>query len=309
MLSLCQGEEVIGVGEYAPMSGIHPHAIEDALHQVQSFPVSMLSSDLFESMPQPLGYILSLAHFHASEKKAPKKECPTSIKLAALVEANNVNQAVQLAQGYLAQGFTCLKIKVGSLSVEEERQKIKTIAAIGDGNLSLRLDANKRLTLVQAIDLVKNLKQIKIEYFEEPLRDIGEAKELHEATGVDIALDESFNSMVDLDRPHLQYLIMKPSRFNSIYQAMNLAQEAMRLGKSVILSHCFESEHSSALYALFIHRLALHERAHGILAEGFFKHGVFASPLRSFRGTLPLTACYNAIVRAERAGRGLQRIS
>jgi|SRR5579871_1102116 len=307
LICLAEGENVIGVGEYAPLAGIHHDTMDDLVaktHKLKPSDLAFLCSlppgvttddmtEIFAPMSGSLGHVLSMAHFHSQQKARPCDDLPLSIKLSALIEAWPKNIAVEQAQQHLAQGFTCLKIKVGRFTVADEIDKIKTIAAIGGNRLTLRLDGNKRMTLDSARTLLNGIKRVKLEYFEEPTMDFADAKHLHEEFGIDIAIDESLVGVEDYN--WVKFIIVKPSRFGSIYQVMKLAERAHSLGKTVIFSHCFESDYSAAIYALMINHLGLNDHAHGILAVGFFRYGIFREPLRSFRGTLPLKTCREAI--------------
>jgi o-succinylbenzoate synthase len=298
-----KGNEQLAMGEYAPLLGFHPHGIDEVLSKLshegdlnfqeilnEKHDDPFLLSEIFDVLPPPWGYLLSMAHLHQGFRmQSLKEDNDHAIKLSALVEKADVNSAVMTAQGYLAEGFHCLKIKVGSLPISDEVKKIKTIEAIGCKKLILRLDANKRLSFSEAVTLAKAAKQL--QYFEEPLADLNLANDFYEETGVPIAVDES---LPDLNNKHsfgIKFLIIKPSRLNNIYHLIKLARAAAQNQQTLILSHCFESEFSAAIFALLAENLNLSSHAHGIYAEGFFKQSLYAEPLRSFRGQLSLKAC------------------
>lgn len=305
-LQVEQADGRFGIGEYAPLSGIHRHSIGDVLGMVQALKTDRLDevfsiepgltslklTEKFSRWPYPLSFLLSMAHFHqALVSRSATSDKRRAIRMSALIDATASNEAIALAQGFLAQGFDCLKIKVGGLPINDEVTKIKTIAAIAGAAVNLRLDANQRLSLADARTLLQGLRRVKLEYFEEPLADMTHAQDLCEESGVNIAVDESFLPPFDvalLVKAGIKFLVIKPSRFNSVYQVIELAADAKRQGIAPIFSPCFESEFSAAMAGLMIDELGLLEYAHGIVTEGFFKHGVSTEPLRGFRGQLLL---------------------
>jgi O-succinylbenzoate synthase len=312
-ISIDHDDEHFGIGEYAPCVGIHQHSIFDVLSVVQDL-WHKVKDDLFSLDPKltfdeyakyfdnflgPYGFLFSMAHCH---RRLRTVACPKrlSVKLSALIESSSVNNATMVANDYLLQGFSCLKIKVGSLPAEEEIKKIKTIAAIANGGIKFRLDANRKFCFRDAIRLVKGLRPLEIEYFEEPFFDTQGFKTFYEETGAHIAVDESFLAPYDYDAlvmKGIKFLIIKPTRFKSIYHAMNCAQAALHHRIVPIFSHCFESEFSAALFALIIERLALCDHFHGVFAEGFFQQGVSLEPWQSVRGQLFLESCHKVIDR------------
>lgn len=294
-----------GIAEYAPLTGIHSASLEQAIRAINNFASERLRevvrdaqglstaglAQLFGSLPPLMGYLLSMAHFHNQlGSNAPRST--GMIKLAALIEASDAPTAIALAQTYLAQGFSHLKIKVGGLAIEDEVRKVKTIAAIAGSGVALRLDANRRFTFTDAASLLTGLKRVCLEYVEEPTHEIHRLHELRSCHEAGLAIDESLTDVHDLDwllSAQVSHVIIKPSRFNNLFTTFNLVKEAKARGLIPIFSHCFESEFSSAIFALMIDELGLHSHAHGILVDGFFRHGVFAQPLRSFRGRLSIS--------------------
>ncbi len=300
LISVANGK-YFGIGEYAPWSGLHTATVEDVLSKLsresslilqeifaETYNDPDLLADAFELLPAPLGYLMSMAHLHADFKRQIAT-AGQAVKLSALIEKADVNNAVISAQGYLAQGFNCLKIKVGRLSVEDEIKKIKTIEAIGGQKLTIRLDANKNLSFPEAVAIAKAAKRL--QYFEEPIADLSQSRNFYEETGVPVAIDESWSNLDVKSWDGIKFLIIKPSRLKNIYQLIKLAHLAKENGLSLILSHCFESDFSAAIFALLIEKLNLSAHAHGIYAEGFFRKNLYVQPLRSFRGQLFLDAC------------------
>lgn len=301
-----------GVGEFAPLRGFHSCGVADAVSQTKSLDTKAIarlrdysdnwpeqeSVEFFRDYASPVSHMLSMAMFHQALQKL---RAPSSrmLQLAALIEVGQAPLAISLAQAYLAQGFSHLKIKVGSLPVNEEIKKISTIAAMAGKKIKLRLDANRQFSVDEARSFLKGIRRIPLEYFEEPCADLGSLKLLKEEFGVNLAVDESLTNFDDLDwllDAGISHIIIKPGRFHNLFAAMALVRRAQTRGLKSIFSHCFESEFSSAIFALMIESLGLTEDAHGVVVDGIFRRGVFLQPLRSFRGQLSLESAFRLCV-------------
>lgn len=300
LLFIINDDKSFGVGEYAPMSGFHSMSILEMGERLKVFSSSGLRelftltypknkhklSHFFSGLPSELAWILSMTHWHRSFSK-PLAALP--IKLSAMIEPASISDALASAQNLIAQGYSCLKIKIGSLEVKDEIKKINLIKALSGPSLAFRLDANGRLSFKEAKELIKGLKKTKIEYFEAPFNDMSYAPQFFKETGIPLAIDEVIDegTLQTLDES-IKFIVIKPSRFKSIYEAMEISELAKTFGKFAIWSHCFESGFSASIFALVLNDLGLHDHAHGIFAEGFFKEDLLREPLRSFRGQLRL---------------------
>jgi len=120
----------------------------------------------------------------------------------------------------LADGYRCLKLKVGALDFETELSVIQDIRKhFNPDELELRLDANGAFTKEDAMDKLKTLAQYHIHSIEQPIRQ-GQHEtmaELCRTSPIPIALDEELISypleqaeeLLLLLRP--AYIILKPS--------------------------------------------------------------------------------------------------
>lgn len=72
------------------------------------------------------------------------------------------------AEGYVAQGFRAIKMKVG-LAIEADIQNVQAVrAAIGD-DIPLMVDANHAYSLREASELARRIEPYNISWFEEPV--------------------------------------------------------------------------------------------------------------------------------------------
>lgn len=75
-------------------------------------------------------------------------------------------------RGYLDQGYTLVKAKVGGLPIDEDVRRIETILSVLDGGHQLAVDANCGLSPARALDYAARLKPLGLRWFEEPVHPI-----------------------------------------------------------------------------------------------------------------------------------------
>ncbi len=80
-----------------------------------------------------------------------------------------IEEAVDEAQGYVEDGFTAIKMKIGLGSPKLDIARVEAVRkAIGD-DVRLMVDANHCFTVPAAIRLGRQLEQLDVEWFEEPI--------------------------------------------------------------------------------------------------------------------------------------------
>lgn len=295
-----------GMGEYAPLLGIHSVSLEDALtmlghvnaQHVENFLLSPDPSSKIKDFPYPLSFLLSTMHqYHAClQRKAPTPD--QKLVLSALVTAPLCEQAVSEAAHFLRLGFCYLKVKIGKLPIALEIEKIMLINSLSEGKAILRLDANKRYSMDDALQLVQGVSGANIQYFEEPLADAAGISRLKERCRFDFAIDESYDeglSLASLKARGISYLIIKASRFKSLFVVRSMVLEARACGIRPIFSTCFESEFFSSLMALLVAELGLLEEAHGLWCPEIFANTLWDFPLLVSKGELSLDDAYRLI--------------
>eukprot|EP00210_Caulerpa_lentillifera_P007031 g6725.t1 len=168
-----------------------------------------------------------------------------------LVPTPDHNKTLSEALQLVHQGYQTIKVKVGRFCDPVEEAKIinKISEALGS-KIKLRLDANQKWTLSEALLFASELHcGNHLEYIEEPLNDIKELEAFHEQTGLPIALDESLNS-IESDHELLQLLqecpgviacVMKPSKVGSMDHLVTLMEAASCIGVKIIITSSFES--------------------------------------------------------------------
>ena len=114
-------------------------------------------------------------------------------------------------RGYLDQGYTHLKMKIGGASLDEDMERLETVLGIvGDGS-RLAVDANGRFDLETAIAYGARMEQYGLRWYEEagnPL-DYGLQAELGRHYGPAFATAENLFSHQDV-RNLLRYAGLRP---------------------------------------------------------------------------------------------------
>ena len=148
--------------------------------------------------------------------------------------------AVRLRDG----GCRAVKLKVGSRAVMEDVGLTRAVRdAIGD-SVGLRLDANRSWSLEQAVAFGREMDTVGIEYLEEPLREAARLRELFDATGIPVALDESLLELLPEElegRREVGAVVLKPTLLGGLARAREWAAKALELDVRPVVSSCFES--------------------------------------------------------------------
>ena len=135
------------------------------------------------------------------------------------------------------------KLKIGKGSLAQDIEHIQNVLEILPAQVRLRLDANQRWTLPQALKVGKELPAERIAYIEEPTGNAGEFSAFYHKTGVHYALDETVQKPGYRFSPEqgLAALILKPTLIGGINHCLNLVSQAKQAGVRTVFSSSFES--------------------------------------------------------------------
>ena len=135
----------------------------------------------------------------------------------------------------LAEGLTCLKLKIGAIDFESELDLIRSIReAHSEKELTIRLDANGAFPIHEAANKLEKLSKYGIHSIEQPIKagQWNEMADLCRQSEIPIALDEELIGVQDseevLETIRPAYIILKPSflgGFGATMQWINLADE------------------------------------------------------------------------------------
>jgi o-succinylbenzoate synthase len=121
----------------------------------------------------------------------------------------------------LAQGFSCIKLKIGAIDFEKEIGLLRFIRQNFDANtIEIRVDANGAFTSNNALSILNQLNEFELHSIEQPIKanQIQEMKLLCQQTPFPIALDEELIGVFGINKKlelleeiQPQYIILKPS--------------------------------------------------------------------------------------------------
>jgi L-alanine-DL-glutamate epimerase-like enolase superfamily enzyme len=109
---------------------------------------------------------------------------------------------LQQVEGFLARGFTAVKVKVGRPDPEDDRTRIAAVRSLIGDDVTLMIDANMGWTRDQALERGRQLAAYRPRWLEEPLRpeDIDGHVHLALALTTPIAVGESLHSVDEFRR-------------------------------------------------------------------------------------------------------------
>lgn len=142
------------------------------------------------------------------------------IPINGLVWMGDLDSMLQQVSIKIAQGFRCIKIKVGGLNFEKECDILQYIRSkyFREG-ITIRLDANGAFKPEEAIYKLTTLARYNIHSIEQPVKPgLGMMEDLCEKSPIPIALDEELigvetkaDKIKLLDRIKPQFIILKPT--------------------------------------------------------------------------------------------------
>ncbi len=239
----------VGIGECSIIPGLSIDPIEEIDTRLQficdhineihswdlkemlgSFPALQFCVEMaLLDLQHPSGFVLYPSAFTQGLKAIP---------INGLVWMGDRNAMLQQIKDKLAMGFSCIKLKIGAILWEEEKQLLKYIRShYPKEKIELRVDANGGFTPEEAPEILKELAELDIHSIEQPIyaNQHVEMAELCKNTPIAIALDEELIGIQDpkekkdlLDKIRPQYIILKPSLLGGFSQSeewIRLAEE------------------------------------------------------------------------------------
>ncbi|UKN02053.1 o-succinylbenzoate synthase [Paracrocinitomix mangrovi] len=143
------------------------------------------------------------------------------ISINGLIWMGEKEFMLQQIKQKMADGFRCLKLKIGAINFEDELALLKYIRShFGPQDLELRVDANGAFSVDNAMEKLEQLSAFHLHSIEQPIQPKQwiDLEQLCKNTPIPIALDEELIGISDygireqlLDAAKPQYIILKPS--------------------------------------------------------------------------------------------------
>ncbi len=226
-----QGEEGFGIGECGILRGL---SIDDVPAYEQKLKwtcdnIQLGRNKLWnELLDFPSIQFGVEQAFISHESKEPFELFPSPftrearpIDINGLVWMGDEAYMHEQIQQKLADGFTCIKMKIGAIDFKTEIALLSSIRKrYNKEEIELRVDANGAFKIEEAMEKLKILSQYDLHSIEQPIKQghIMEMKSLCANTPLPIALDEELIGVTDVvEKEYLlktispQYIILKPS--------------------------------------------------------------------------------------------------
>jgi len=166
----------------------------------------------FQSLESENPFLLFSSDFTSGEK---------SIPINGLIWMGDEGFMKQQIEEKLAQGFKCIKLKIGAIDFEKELQLLDYIRQnFTPEQIEIRVDANGAFSEIEALDKLNQISGYQLHSIEQPIQKnhTDTMSELCKTSKIDIALDEEligvFSSQAKeelLLKIKPQYIILKPS--------------------------------------------------------------------------------------------------
>lgn len=213
--------------------------------------------------------------------RALGRPCQPRVRVNALA-AGSEDEVLEDVRQAVREGFRCVKVKVGSQSVDDAVRTVRHIRTEFAGRLALRLDANRLWTITEALAFAAGVRDCNVEYLEEPLRDDADLPGFRRESGLRVAVEQGPLTAADSAgdaRHEADAWIIKPTRCGGIAAALSLAEQAQRAGIVPVISSAFES--GVGLRALFLLAATIHDAgtAAGLGTGSWFARDTLAKPL------------------------------
>ncbi len=318
ILALCNNNEILSLGEIAPLPGFSRETIDQAEEQIvqslKRIPLDTVisglqNSPLIETMLEhakdarlhpsvEFGLCTAILNLMSKIKVEPVRkilsmDASDAIDINALI-AGSYDEIFEMIENKISRGFKTFKLKVGRQSLEDDVKLVLKINEIIKKPTSLVLDANRAWGVEEAISFSEQISDIKIMYIEEPVKDYLGILQLCNKSKfkVPIALDESLNTISHESLepiPSVTTLILKPTILGFV-KTIEFNKKAESLGMKTVISSSFES--SIGLSALAEIASGLNAKA-GLDTIEWFTEDTLKSPLEIKSGRIDFTTFVN----------------
>ena len=144
-----------------------------------------------------------------------------SIEINGLVWMGNFEFMEAQIQEKIAQGFKCIKLKIGAIDFDKELELLRKVRLkFSKKNIEIRVDANGSFVLNEALDKLNQLAEFKLHSIEQPIakNNTDNMTELCKTSPIPIALDEELIGVFYkhkkeelLQKIKPKYIVLKPS--------------------------------------------------------------------------------------------------
>lgn len=217
-----------------------------------------------------------------------------AIVINGLVWMGNEAYMKQQIEEKLAEGFTCIKLKIGAIDFQQEVALLAFIRNHFDADtIEIRVDANGAFSPDEALEKLQLLSQYHLHSIEQPIKagQFDAMQQLCQQTPFPIALDEELIGVFAYeDKVKLlatlkpQYIILKPSFIGGIKGSLEWIEIAEKLNIGWWITSALESNVGLNAIAQFTYTLNS-KMPQGLGTGGLYTNN-FECPLEIVKGKL-----------------------
>jgi len=256
--------EIFGMGESGPLPGLSQDArpeFEDTLKstvgKISSFTLATVPRDVRELVPQgfpaiTFGLETALADLRLGGKRLIYDNEFVSgkkIPINGLIWMGDLDFMMNQINQKIAQGFRCIKLKVGGLDFDKECDVLQYIRKrYFREDIEVRLDANGAFKIDDVLFKLNELAKFNVHSIEQPLKPGHEAtEELCRKSPIPVALDEELIGVEGEHRRKIlenlkpRYIILKPTLHGGLTGCTEWIKLAESLGIDWWLTSALES--------------------------------------------------------------------
>ncbi len=260
---------------------------KDALwNELIEFPSIQFGVEMaFLSLESENPFVLYPSEFTNSEK---------SIAINGLVWMGDKEFMKQQIEDKLANGFDCVKLKIGAIDFQNELDLLQFIRQnFSSSVVEIRVDANEAFAENEALYKLNQLSGYELHSIEQPIakNHTDTMSELCKTTPIPIALDEELIGVFTLkekedllEKIRPQYIILKPSLIGGIKGTLQWIELANKFGIGWWITSALES--NIGLNAIAQFTFTLNNSMHQGLGTGSLYTNNFDSPLEVIQGKL-----------------------
>jgi o-succinylbenzoate synthase len=261
--------QVYGIGECAPLPGLSIDARPDLLQKLEALCSTvngpetepedveemLRSADLQDWPALRFGLESALLDLQQGGRRLLYDNAfsrgEQGIPINGLIWMGDRNFMQEQIQKKLEEGYTCLKLKIGSLDFATELDLLHQIREMaGPEDLTIRVDANGAFPPEEAFRKLERLARYSLHSIEQPIRQ-GQPEQMQQLcafTPVPIALDEELigvqesekqEALLDFIKP--QYIILKPTLVGGLKASSDWINMAEKRGIDWWMTSALES--------------------------------------------------------------------
>ena len=215
-----------------------------------------------------------------------------SLPVNALIAAEKPKEAAAEAKDAAGAGFATIKLKVGLESATQDEALVSAVRQSVGTEIKVRLDANRKWSLPEAVAALRNLEQYDIEYVEDPLRgnDPAALAELRRSVAIPLAVDEALGVADKTQRlaavDSADILVIKAGRLGGLNESLELMRLAEDKGKGLVVTSSLESGVGLAASVHLAATLAAHPFAHGLATGPLLQSDLLSAASLPWRGSV-----------------------